>query len=66
MAALIDTRTVGKLETFDGTAASWSDWSFKAASWFALLNPPGVQVGDVLEAARIHNETVENASLCPP
>ena len=52
---LVDNRTVGKLATFDGKDESWSDWSFRAASWFALMpTPPGltVSIASLMEAAR--------------
>lgn len=54
MAALIDTRAVGKLGDFSGAPTDWSDWSFKATAWFALLNPPGMVVIEVLDSARDH------------
>ena len=37
-AGIIDTRTVGRLEIFDGTSQSWPDWVFRAHGWFCLLN----------------------------
>ena len=54
MAALIDTRAVGKLGDFSGAPTDWSDWSFKATAWFAPLNPPGMVVIEVLDSARDH------------
>ena len=54
MAGLIDTRAIGNLETFDGRAECWLDWSCKARSWFSLLPvataDPG-EVGTFLAAA---------------
>ena len=63
MAALIDTHAVGKLGDFSGSAADWSDWPFRATSWFALLNPPGVVVIDVLDSARDHAVPLRNEAF---
>ena len=68
VAALIDTRTVGKLSEFSGSAESWSDWSFKATAWFALLNPPLPQdttVSDLLERARSAPQDIRREQMDP-
>ena len=39
-AGLIDTRTLGACEKFDGKESSWSMWAFKFESWVALLPVP--------------------------
>ena len=41
MADLVDTRTVGKLENYDGQTENWVDWSFRARAWFAMLSVGG-------------------------
>eukprot|EP00975_Prorocentrum_lima_P048994 10250658-Prorocentrum_lima.AAC.1 len=63
MAALIDTRAVGKLQEFSGASGDWSDWAFKATAWFALLNPPGVDVMSVLDAARDQNNPLDDSEF---
>ncbi|OUU85027.1 MAG: hypothetical protein CBC36_11345, partial [Verrucomicrobiaceae bacterium TMED76] len=35
-AGLVDTRTVGKLDSFDGSPEKWDDWQFKSAAWLKL------------------------------
>ena len=67
-AGLIDTRTVGKLENFDGRADSWLDWSFRARAWFALLPVNGVDAGDVeafIAAAEGHGGPLDEATMNP-
>ena len=50
MADLVDTRTVGKLENYDGRTENWVDWSFRARAWFAMLSVGG-RPGDRTAAA---------------
>eukprot|EP00975_Prorocentrum_lima_P020917 4401490-Prorocentrum_lima.AAC.1 len=66
MAALIDTRAVNKLQEFSGASGDWSYWAFKATAWFALLNPPGVDVMAVLDAARDHPNPLDDADFGEP
>ena len=67
MTTLIDTRTVGKLENFSGKAVDWSDWSFKATSWFALLQmEDGQSPIAVLDAARDNPEVLEQGTFTVP
>ena len=67
LAGLVDTKIVGKLENFDGTDASWPDWSFKAAAWFALLPRPtgttNVNIDTYLDLAVNHPTDLRRSDL---
>ena len=67
MTTVIDTRTLGKLENFSGKAVDWSDWSFKATSWFALLQmEDGQSPIAVLDAARDNPDVLEQGTFTVP
>ena len=55
----VDTRTVGKLDHFDGKPEHWQDWAFKARAWFGLL--PGTSTASVemyLDGAESREEPI--------
>ena len=64
MTGLVDTRTVGKLEQFDGRPDRWGDWSFKARAWFGLLpESGGVVVETLLDAAEEREDPIKGETL---
>ena len=62
MADLVDTRTVGHLESLDGRTEGWVDWSFRARAWFGMLAVGG-RAGEItataLEAAEGHDGAID-------
>ena len=52
MSSLVDTKTLGKLDTFDGTTDHWEDWVFRASAWLLLLPTEGVDMENCLKFAK--------------
>ena len=63
---LIDTRTVGKLESFDGDASKWDDWHFKARAWMRLLPTNGMDMAACLTAAATNSGPMERKAYATP
>ena len=66
MADLVDTRTVGKLENYDGRTENWVDWSFRARAWFAMLSVggrPGDRTAAVMEDAERMDVAIDREAL---
>lgn len=60
----VDTKTVGKLENFNGSPAKWGEWSFTARAWLGLLDIGQGAVDAKMDTAEENMyESVDNASL---
>ena len=64
MADVVDTRTIGKCDPFQGDDASWSGWRFRFEAWIGLLKFEGVKdVHSLLDEAARTAEIVANDVL---
>ena len=60
---VVDTRTIGKIDGFDGTSSAWADWQFKARAWISLLPLAGRDVDGLLQGAESSPNPVDRALL---
>ena len=63
---MVDTRTVGRLETFDGKAETWTDWSFRARAWFSLIEvggQPAERTEATMRAAEASADAIDHTAL---
>ena len=59
----VDTRGLGKPDTFDGVAAKWRDWKVVVRSYTAACND---QLGDLMTRAEETEDPISNVVLGGP
>ena len=62
-AGVIDTRSLGKCESFSGEEQDWSGWKFKFEAWLSLVPTQLEDSLGVLESAERFNGPIVNDDL---